>query len=268
MFQWNSLICIMVTLFVHPSNAKVGGGFYMENMDDAFFKMGMGRGLDVTKTEWKVERNILNNQAAKEHKDLKGTCTIRFIDSKNTGSLSKNIALFSTGEVGEWKVVSPQKGKPFTSCSYEDAVKSTLSALEIEVKSSSKNKGNSKSQGGGDDTSNKSSIVYHFPITGGALQPVAVLAKTAGSVKYYPNGRSLSSGFEEYELSSTTTGAGSGPTARSSATSSVDGGIDIASASMHVKAGKPLVDSQWAKGRRWFWTRREQGGMGNSVGYI
>lgn len=203
--------------------------------------MGLGRGLDVTKTEWEVKRTTVADD--KKGLKLDGTCRIRFITNKDNMA-GGNLALFSTGEVGMWKVVKPDtttNSNSIDNTSYDDAVKASSSCIEIEVPSTKR----------GD----RSMLVYNFPMGTGSIQPLAVLVKTKGSVKYYPNGRSspiLSRSYEEYG---------------DDANSNADGGMEVGIASMHLKGGKPLVDPSWAKGRRWFWTKREQAGMTNP-GYI
>ena len=255
------MTCIALALLHLPnqSDAKVGRSYWMEDLDDAYYDMGLGKGLDVTKAEWQVERIVKNGSKHAKNPNLNGKCTVRFLTSKSsTMKGGGNVALFSTGEVGLWRVVQPnmappnsqqaQQRKSLASCSYDEAVKSSSPSIEIEVLS--------------DKPGDRSTVVYNFPMGSGSIQPLSVLVKTKGSVKYYPNGKTspvLGMASEEYSVDSGNPGktAGGG-----------DGGIEVGSASMHIKGGKPLVDPAWAKGRRWFWTKREQSGMTNNPGYI
>lgn len=235
------LVCMVFALLQHSSDAKMGKSYWMEDLDEAYYDMGFGKGLDVTKTEWQVERVVKNGNKAPK---LDGMCNIRFLSSKSTMS-SGNVALFSTGEVGIWKIVKPEvEQKSITTCSYDEAIIASSNSIEIEVPSNK--------------PGDRSTVVYNFPMGSGSVQALAVIAKTKGTVKYYANGKAspiLGYASEEYSV------GGSGA-------SSGDGGIEVGSASMHLKAGKPLVDPAWAKGRRWFWTKKEQGGMSNNPGYI
>jgi len=158
---------------------------------------------------------------------------------------SGNVALFSTGEVGMWKIVKPEGSqKSITTCSYDEAILASSNCIEIEVPSNK--------------PGDRSTVVYNFPMGSGSVQALAVISKTKGTVKYYRNGKAspiLGYTSQEYSV------GGSG-------TSGGDDGIEVGSASMHLKAGKPLVDPAWAKGRRWFWTKKVQGGMTNDPGYI
>ena len=38
----------------------------MEDLDDAYYDMGLGKGLDVTKNEWEVERVVLKKSKNKK----------------------------------------------------------------------------------------------------------------------------------------------------------------------------------------------------------
>ena len=110
-----------------------------------------------------------------------------------------------------------------------------------------------------DEPGDRSVITYNFPMGTGSIQPLAVVAKGKGSIKYYPNGKSSTSllgmSGEEYSYESTKS-------------TSLDDVVEVGAASMRIKGGKPLVDPAWAKGRRWFWTPRELCGMKTSPGYI
>lgn len=222
-------------------NGKFASDVYYEDAATEFYDYAEEQGgPDITTQEWSLERFSIDRK-----KGLKnGSCTVRFLDA------GKKVALFSTGEVGTWNLLPPNREGPpsetpvtprFENTSYEDAVKAFNSCIEIEVPSKKK----------GDD----SVLVYSFPLGTGNIQSMASVVKGEGKVKYFA-GRKVSSGGLSLD--------GYGGLGASTVD---DEGIEVGTASMRLKSGKPIVDSSWAKGRRWFWTRREQRGMKNP-GYI
>lgn len=244
--------------------AKWDAGTYDSGMEDAYMNMHSQRGgMDITKIEWNLQRTVID---AKKGPRLDSTCTVRFLDGD--AMTNGKVALFSTGEVGRWTLTAPEElaaaaaaeydeagfpsgsnlatpvGSPqqkqLIHTSYDEALRAYSACIEIEVPSNNQ-----------DDNS---LIVYNFPVGAGKVQRLAAVIKTKGSVKYYPKGRASSS-----DLLSLGGGFGGGESDAS--------GIEVGKVSMHIKGGKPIVDPSWAKGRRWFWTRREQGGMKNP-GYI
>lgn len=245
------LVLLSIVCLASFSDAKMGKSYWMEDVGEAYYDMGVGKGLDVTKTEWQIERvSTIKSKGGKKKgvPKMDGKCTVRFLSSKDNMETG-NLVLFSTGEIGEWSVKNPINiqqqqqggGASLVNLSYDNAIRSTTPSIEIEVSSS-------------DSLKDRSCVVYSFPIGAGSIQPLAVLAKSKGSVKYYPNGRSSPLIGESY-------GVGSGQDYSDA------GSIEVGTASMHLKGGKPLVDPAWAKGRRWFWTHREVKGMGKA-GYI
>lgn len=227
-------------------DGKFGGGANEEEIDDTFYEMTEDKGgFDITKVEWKLEMTSVDSKKGPKGK----SSTVRFLGGKNP--TDGKVALFSTGEVGSWTFIQPNKevsfeGTPVTprlvNTSYDEALKASNINIEIEVPSTQK----------GD----KSMIVYNFPIGAGNVQSMAAVVRGKGTVKYYPKRKATSDllsldGFGDDLY----------------AEGAKDDGIDVGTASMRLKGGKPLVDKSWAKGRRWFWTRREQPGM-KHPGYI
>jgi len=50
----------VIALSQQSTHAKMGKSYWMEDLDDAYYDMGLGKGLDVTKAEWQVERVVKN----------------------------------------------------------------------------------------------------------------------------------------------------------------------------------------------------------------
>jgi len=252
------------------NHAKWDAGTFDGGMEEAYLDMYAKRGgMDITKMEWNLQRTVID---PKKGPRLDSTCTVRFLDGD--GITNGKVALFSTGEVGRWTLTAPEeltaagagysggppRGYPsssnlatpatgsqqqqqLTHTSYDEAVKAYNACIEIEVPSNNKKYDNSL-------------IVYNFPVGSGKIQRLAAVIKAKGSVKYYPDGKTSSSDL--LSLGGGLSGGGGGSDAS---------GIEVGRVSMHIKGGKPIVDPSWAKGRRWFWTRREQGGM-KHPGYI
>jgi len=246
-----SLLFIAISLLVNQSDARVSSKFFGSTwdnnlMDEGYYDNARSSGLDLSKAEWTLERKV-TNEMKKKYPNLNGShCTVRFLED---ASKERNLALLSTGEVGEWRsfYVRP---KDVRKCSYDEAKQGFCGRnIELEVKSSQ-------------NPDDSSVTVYRFSVDNGILQQKAALFKTQSTMAYYPNGRSNPetemSGEEEYDMVE----EGAKTNMEEYTTE------NVGMASIHVKAGRPVIDKSWAKGKRWFWTKREQAGMRNNPGYI
>lgn len=211
-------------IIIQSVAGRWGSSFYMENLDDAYFDMSKGMGNGVTKVDWEVDRQTTISTRKKTSKiDLpSGKCQLQFL-SKRDPIRNANKAVFSSGEVGYWKLKqSPPAEKSLLESSYEEAVESCTRRIEIEVPS----------------RKDRSMIVYDLPVGTGNVQPLAVVSQGKGSVKYYESASRLQDEMGK------------------------DLGIKVGSVLMRAKSGQSIVDPNWGrKCKTWFWGPREQRGM-------
>lgn len=236
--SWALLSTIILSLLPEVHSRRFGTSYYLEDMDEAYYDMGQSMDQGITKVDWQMERKLATKPSKKTKASAGSTgsalnlnekCTLKFISSANKRRRGSEVVLFSTGEVGYWKIKNPS-APPVLTASYNKALASLSRSIEIEVPSAS------------DSGNDKGVLVYTLTLGAGTVQPLAVLARGKGSVKYYPRGRSFSSDESD----------------------DGDGGVDIGSCEMHVKSGRPVMDPQWSRGRRWWWTSKERPGMRTS----
>jgi len=226
MWLSHAILSFIILSFLqkHADCRRFGTSYYLEDMDEAYYDMGASMGQGITKVDWQMERKLMPKKGASaQQPNLNEKCTLKFLSSSNRRRRGSEVVLFSTGEIGYWKIKNPTVSSNVLTTSYNKALSSLNRAIEIEVPSSDNENG---------------VLVYTLTLGAGTVQPLAVLARGKGSVKYYPKGRSAP-------------GDQGGD----------DGAVDIGSCEMHVKSGRPIVDSQFGRGRRWWWTARERPGM-------
>lgn len=231
------LSLIILSLFQkHAYCRRFGTSYYLEDMDEAYYDMGASMGQGITKVDWQMERKLMPKKGTttqQQQPNLNEKCSLKFLSSSNRRRRGSEVVLFSTGEVGYWKIKNPTVSSNVLTASYNKALASLSRSIEIEVPSSSSSDGDN---GNNDD----GVLVYTLTLGAGTVQPLAVLARGKGSVKYYPKGRSPSAVDQGDDSASA---------------------VDIGNCEMHVKSGRPIVDAQFSKGRRWWWTARERPGM-------
>lgn len=166
---------------------------------------------------------IFPTNDAKGPAPREGMCTLKFL-SERGGKAGSKICLFSTGEVGHWRLMKPRSRIPILNSSYEKALESSSRFVEIEV----------PSQNRGD----RSLLLYRLFMGTGTVQALAAVSKGKGNILFYPKGRIGGGGEEDNESN-----------------------VEIGTVKMQVKGGKPIVDPSWARGRRWFWSSREVKGI-------
>lgn len=217
----------------HAYCRRFGTSYYLEDMDEAYYDMGASMGQGITKVDWQMDRKLMPKKRTttqqQQQPNLNEKCSLKFLSSSNRRRRGSEVVLFSTGEVGYWKIKNPTVSSNVLTASYNKALASLSRSIEIEVPSSSPSDGNSNN----DNDNDEGVLVYTLTLGAGTVQPLAVLARGKGSVKYYPKGRSDDSASA----------------------------VDIGNCEMHVKSGRPIVDAQFSKGRRWWWTARERPGM-------
>lgn len=162
------LLLLLLFIVCHTtSSRRWGNSYWMENLDDAYFDMSKSMGNGVTQVEWQLDRTTSPSPAAPPS----GKCTLKFL-SERDNLRGTNVAIFSTGETGYWRVKGSSGGAPILNASYDKALSSTARYIEIEVPSKK----------------NRSVLVYELPMGTGSVQPMAVVGRGTGRVRYYEKG--------------------------------------------------------------------------------
>merc|ERR1711862_961355 len=159
MGYYNKLISLAIVSLLSLSlipckvySRRFGTSYYLEDMDEAYYDMGQSMGQGITKVDWQMERKLLSPKAIlgkstkkatdKNNNNLNEKCTLKFLSSSNRNRRGSEVVIFSTGEIGYWKIKNPAPNAVLlTQASYNKALSSLSRSIEIEVPSSDSSSG-------------------------------------------------------------------------------------------------------------------------------